>query len=246
MGNSSNLNTTATTWGTSTGQFANYASTVSNGGTNFLGTESTAIQGACTNRALAVRQTGSGGFDPGAAFVLQLLNTTNRFHFSLNLDCVTLNVKERATTWTIDYAVGANPTSFTAVTNVDDPRVFGATNVTVSFGTALDDQNQPVWIRIAALSVTTPSSGSRNIFGIDNFSLSWEQTSEALPIPPASLDISMFDGEAVLTWTNSTYYLQASGDLLGGFTNVPDATSPHTNVMQADQVFFRLVHTNAP
>lgn len=245
LGNSSNLNTTATSWGTATGQFGNYASTVSNAGTNFLGTESSSIQSACTNRALAVRQTGSGGFDPGAAFVLQLLNTTNRFHFSLNLDCVTLNVKERAATWTIDYSIGG-PTNFVPVASVEDPRVFGATNVSVSFGTALDDQTNSVWIRVAALSVTTPGSGSRNIFGIDNFSLAWEGPAEVPAILPVSLDISAIDGAAVLTWTNSIYDLQASGNLLDGFTNVPNATSPYTNSLQADQMFFRLVHTNAP
>ena len=194
---------------------------------------------------IALWRCGRARFDPGAAFVLQLLNTTNRFNFSLNLDCVTLNVKDRAATWTIDYAVGANPISFTAITNVDDPRVFGATNITVSFGTTLDDQDQPVWIRVAALSVTTPGSGSRNIFGIDNFSLSWESNAAIIAAPPTWLDLTTIDGAAVLTWTNSAFGLQASGNMLDGFTNLLTATSPHTNLMQGDQMFFRLIHTNA-
>src|SRR5579862_3533604 len=60
-----NYNAAGKTWGDIGGEFGNCASTVANSGTNFLGSESTTVQGNCTNRALAIRQTGSFG-DPGA------------------------------------------------------------------------------------------------------------------------------------------------------------------------------------
>jgi hypothetical protein len=244
VGTATTLTTNGTSWGTTTGQFANYASTVSNFETNFLGGELSAVQAACTNRAVGVRQTGATGMDPGAAFVLQLLNTTNRYNFKLNLDFLTLSVQGRFTTWTVDYAVGANPSTFTPVGTIDDPHVYGKTNVSFSFGSALDNQADPVWIRVAALTAAT-GSNNRDTVAIDNFSLGWEGFAPIVAPLPIALDIVTVDGNAVLTWTNSLYVLQGSGDFTGGFTNILTATSPHTNLMQGDQMFFRLVHTKA-
>jgi hypothetical protein len=73
--------TNTTTWGNTSGQFANYASTVNNG-TNLFGGESTAVQTACTNRGPGVRQTLTFG-DPGAAFVLQIQDTLGLANFEL-------------------------------------------------------------------------------------------------------------------------------------------------------------------
>jgi len=238
-GSDAGFTTNVTSWGTATGQFANYASTTSNNGTNFLGSEASTVQSGCTNRALAVRQVASGGFDPGAAFVLQLGNTTNRWNFQLALDFLTLYVKDRATVWTVDYAVGGSPTTFTPVGTFTDPRVFGKVTRTFSFGTALDNQSGPVWIRIAALSVSTPTNGVRNTFGIDNFSLSWE-AGEIGSVTAIPLQIQLAGPQVVLTWSNPNFALQAASDCSGGFTNVPEASSPYTNSILEPQKLFRL------
>jgi len=44
----------------------------------------------------------------------------------------------------------------------------------------------------------------------------------------------------VLNWTNTAFSLQAAPSLTGTFTNIPNATSPYTNVSAAGQLFFRL------
>lgn len=172
-------------WGESLGGFKNLASTISNAGTNFLGTEPGAIQNAATNRALGIRQTGALG-DPGAAFALRLANTHGFGNFQLNLDFLLLSVQGRVNVWAVDFGVspdGASPpTSFTPVitnayvalsTGSTPPGVFGVSNRTISFGNLLDNQPGPIWIRIVSLT-TSSMSGARATFGIDNVTLTYE------------------------------------------------------------------------
>ena len=229
------LTTNATSWGTLTGQFANYASTVSNNGTNLLGGESSTAQGTCTNRSLGVRQTGSFG-DPGAAFVLQLQNTRGFTGLQLSLDCNMLSVQTRSTTWTIDYGLGSDPTNFVALETYPDPGAFGTTVKTVSFPTALDDQGQNVWIRIAALESATGANRCDTI-GIDNVQLNYSAAAVVSPIP---LNIQLQGNKAVLTWSSSAFSLQAAPSAADTFTNVPGAASPYTNPITEPQMFFRL------
>jgi hypothetical protein len=228
------FNTNTISWGNSSGQFANYASTVNNG-TNFLGTENTATQNSCTNRALGLRQTSSFG-DPGGAFALQVQNTLGLAHFQLSVDLNMLSAQTRSNAWTIDYGIGSSPGAFTAIWTNADPGVFGSMTRTVSFGTALDNQSQNVWIRIAALEATA-GAGSRDTFGIDNFRLSYGPAGTVSPIP---LRIDLIGTNAVLTWSNSAFALESAPLVTGVFTNVPDATSPHTNALSGPQRFFRL------
>jgi uncharacterized repeat protein (TIGR03803 family) len=47
-------------------------------------------------------------------------------------------------------------------------------------------------------------------------------------------------GNLILTWANAAFSLQAAPGLAGNFTNIPNATSPYTNVPAAGQQFFRL------
>jgi hypothetical protein len=77
--------TSHTSWGNSTGAFGNYASMTNNAGMAFPGTEGTTSQSACLKRALGIRQTAAFG-DPGAAFVLNIANTTGMANFQLGLD----------------------------------------------------------------------------------------------------------------------------------------------------------------
>ena len=172
---------THTSWGTSTGAFGNYASTSNNAGVAFLGTESAATQSACTNRALGIRQTGPFG-DPGAAFVLNITNTSGMANFQLSLDFLMLSVQSRSNVWTLDYAVGNSPTQFTPLAAFADPGAFGGTHTNISFGTALDNQNQNVWMRVVALNASA-GSGNRDTFALDNFSLSWTTTGVSAGTP---------------------------------------------------------------
>jgi hypothetical protein len=226
--------TNTTTWGNTSGQFANYASTVNNG-TNLFGGESTAVQTACTNRGPGVRQTLTFG-DPGAAFVLQIQDTLGLANFELIVDLNMLSAQNRSNFWTIDYGFGNSPISFTPVWTNSDPSIFGAMTRTISFGNALDNQALPIWIRIVALDLST-GSGSRDTFGIDNFRLNYQASGSVAPIP---LGIQLIGTNTVLTWSNAAFNLQAAPLISGGYTNVPGATSPHTNPIVGPQQYFRL------
>ncbi len=225
--------TNSTSWGSTGGQFANYASTMNNG-TNLLGTENSAAQATFTNRCLGVRQSGSFG-DPGAAFVFRIANTLGFAQFKLAIDLNMLSVQGRSNSWTIDYGIGANPTQFTPVWLSPDPGAFGATTTMISFGADMDDQAQPVWIRIVTLSATA-GSGSRDTFGIDDFVLSYHPSGTAF----TPLHIGLSGTNVVLNWTNSGSELQAASTAAGIFTTVPGAMSPYTNPVSESQKFFRL------
>ena len=118
-----------------------------------------------TNRALGVKQTSATGYDPGAAFVFEINNTSGKTNLALNFLLQSLDDGiGRTTTWQVDYAIGDNPTTFIPVTTspsiITTGPTFSSTPVTVNFGNALDNQSGKVWIRIVTLSATT-GSGSR-------------------------------------------------------------------------------------
>ncbi|MFN3427085.1 MAG: Ig-like domain-containing protein [Candidatus Thermochlorobacter sp.] len=172
LGTAQTLTTTATAWNNTTGRFNNYASA------DALSSSATAAaQASATDRALGVRQTAAFG-DIGAAFVLQIANTTGKSNFTLSFKLQSLDISSpRTATWTVDYGFGATPTTFTPATTTPATLTTGGssftnTTVTVSFGTALDNQSGPVWIRIVTLSNTT-GSGNRPSTGIDDVQLSW-------------------------------------------------------------------------
>ncbi|HEX8657996.1 MAG TPA: hypothetical protein VF690_10695, partial [Hymenobacter sp.] len=137
-----------TTWGANGAGFKNFASA-----TGLTAAATQAEQTAATNRALGVRQTGNFG-DPGAAFVFQAANTTGKTDFALTFKLQSLdNTSPRTATWRVDYGTGAAPTSFTTVGtgNNTGGSTFANNTITVNFGTALDNQSGPVFIRIVAL-----------------------------------------------------------------------------------------------
>lgn len=176
----SNLGTTATfvnaatAWGNTAGQFQNSASA----NTPSASGDNSATQSGRSDRALAVRQVGTFG-DPGAAFILQIANTTgfNTFSLSFNLMQLDPATSGRTTTWNVDYGFGATPTSFTDATTSPASLtvtrgVWGTTNVTVNFGSALDNYSGNVWIRVATKSGST-GSGTRPVTAIDDWSLAF-------------------------------------------------------------------------
>jgi hypothetical protein len=168
--------TTHSTWGESTGGFKNFAS-ASTGSTS-----STVEQAAATDRALGVRQTGTFG-DPGASFNFQF-STSGLSVQSITIDLQLLNLQTRSTPWSIQYGIGANPTSFTTLASYVEPAAFGTTTFgfsSVELGEALTDQAQ-VWFRVAALSAAS-GSGNRDSIAIDNFSI----TTASIPEPSLAL-----------------------------------------------------------
>jgi len=234
------FNPTNTSWGTATGQFGNAAGTTSNSLAAATGNESSTVQATFTNRCPCIRQTGTFG-DPGAAFVFQIANTAGFTNLVFSLDLNLLRTNGYSTTWTIDYAVGNTPARFTTLGTYSDPGVFGATNESFALGNDADDQTNNVWIRVVALHAAT-GSGSRDTFGIDNFILNYAATTVKTPVSAIPLGIQTDGQNAVLTWTDATFALQAAPTPTGVFTNVTGATSPFTNALDAPATFFRLIH----
>lgn len=165
---------TTSTWGDGTGEFKNFAAASTGAGS------SVALQNAATDRALGVRQTGSFG-DPGAAFNFGFSSSGLSVQ-NITIDLQMLIVQDRSTVWSVQYGLGASPSSFTTLTTFSDPGTFGSTSLTIptaTIGTVLNNQAQ-AWFRVVALSATT-GSGSRDSFAIDNFTIT------AVPEPAAAV-----------------------------------------------------------
>jgi len=158
--------------------FKNYASgNVTNQGTPC------ATQQVATDRALGVRQIGNTStpkpnLDSGAAFVINLANTSHRHNFMLTFKLQSLDTSSpRTTKWIVDYGVGAAPSTFTPVTTspaslVTGNHIFSNTTVTATMPTAMDDKTTPVYIRVVTLEPST-GSGNRASTAIDDFGLTW-------------------------------------------------------------------------
>lgn len=182
---------TATSWATTTGHFRNAASA-----DGLTSGASATTQSGSTDRALAIRQTASFG-DAGAAFVLEIQDTLGFGNFSLSFKAQMLSVQDRSTTWTIDYRLGTSG-AFSSLGTYSDPGSFGSTLLSFN-STQLagwNDQPDPVYFRIAALSAATGTTGNRDTFGIDDFSLSFSAVQRAVP-----------DATSGATWVGSVFLM---------------------------------------
>jgi len=175
------LATAVTAWGETAGGFRNAASADVG-----VSSDTSAVQSSRSDRALAVRQSGSFG-DPGAAFELELANTSGRTGFGLAVKHQMLDVQPRSTTWTVQYSTSG--TSWANLGTYADPGTWGSTIGTYSFGSAIDDLSGPVYVRIAALAGSV-GSGSRDTYGIDDVTLTWTNaaaTTPSITVSPATL-----------------------------------------------------------
>ena len=195
-------------------------------------TTSAADQAAAPNRALAVRQV-SGfdptnlpnvGYDPGASFVFQAANTSQKTGFVLTFQLQSLdNTSARITTWRVDYAVGASPTSFTVPANVTGTlttggKTFTNNTITVNFGTALDNQAGPITIRLSALAATTGSQ-TRATTAIDDFKLTWNDVTASTPVLAVAPTALTFGSQNITTTSASQSYT-LTGTNIGNPTDV--------------------------
>ncbi len=250
LGTNANFPTAAKTWTDTTGEFGNCASTVANAGTNFIGNESTTLQGNCTNRALAIRQTGSFG-DPGAAFVLQITNTLGLSNLTFSVHLCTLRTNGYTTIWTNQYAVGNSPGSFTTLGSYTNSNTFGATTQTYNLGADANNTSSNVWIRIVALAPAT-GSGSRATFGIDNFTLTWATNGVPAGLPHIT-GLILTNGNVQIDFTGDTgdspsaFALQCVGrcaDSFGDTGATITQTSPGhfraVGAMNGSQQFYRI------
>lgn len=208
------------------GNFYNFASA-----TGMTGTENVATQNASTNRCVGIRQSGSYGdasSNPPSppCFLFSIAGTLGFVNFSMSLDLMMLSVQPRSTLWTIEYRIGTTG-AFTQIGSYPDPGAFGTTNFTYNFGSALDNINGTVEIRVAALNPST-GSGTRDSFGIDNFVLNWSNA----PTPPPTLSNITPNTGSPLGGTNVTI----TGTNLSGASVTFGGTSATNVTASATQI----------
>jgi len=163
------------------------------------------------DRALGIRQTGSFG-DPGAAFVLSLTNTEGFQDFQLSLEAQMLSVKNRSTSWTIDYRIGTEG-EFLVLGTYDDPEEWGVSKLTteselLNFRDDLNNQSEPVQIRVVALSDSS-NSNYRDTVAIDNFTLNYspvEDSANSEESAPRVLAIQRPDNTEEITTEETIIY----------------------------------------
>jgi hypothetical protein len=174
MGSSASFSTSKVSWSATTAGFRNVASA-----TGLTAGATVTDQDNSTNRALGMRQTSTMdiGGDPGAAYLFQLANTTGKSNLRLEFNLQSLDATSgRTTTWTVDYALGDNPTTFTTATATGTlttgANTFSNNLVTVNLPSAVSNQGQKVWIRIVARTATT-GGGNRATTAVDDVKFFW-------------------------------------------------------------------------
>lgn len=178
LGTTETFNTTISTW-TQTGEIASggFWNVASADGLS-SSSDSTAQNGSA-DRAIGFRQVSAGNLDPGAAVVLNIQNTSGLGNFVLSLDIQLLANNGRSTDLALDYRIG-DTGSFTTLTTYTDPNTFASATVSLDSTDlgAWNNQSSDIWFRITAVDAST-GSGSRDTFGIDDFSLTYS----AIPEP---------------------------------------------------------------
>jgi hypothetical protein len=109
--------------------------------------------------------------------------------------------------------------------------------------TALNDV-PAVYFRIvdaSDVSISSETVGTSGKIRIDDVEVS---AAIAPLVVPVALDIQISEGNAILSWADSTFSLQSAAATNGAFTNIPSATSPYTNSMTGPEMYFRLAQTN--
>jgi hypothetical protein len=61
-------------------------------------------------------------------------------------------------------------------------------------------------------------------------------------VPPIPLQITGGPNQVILTWTNAAFSLQSATNVTGPYVTINGATSPYTNSLGSQQLFFRLIN----
>jgi hypothetical protein len=139
LGTVAACNVTKTSWGNTSGGFKNCASAL-----GMSSSATTAQQDNASNRAIALRQTSTGGLDTGAAFVLHLANTIGKKNLQISFQLQSLDVNSaRTASWVIEYGLGETPSLFNQVpvtgNLITGNSQFGSQQVLVNFNNLLNN-----------------------------------------------------------------------------------------------------------
>ena len=168
---------TANAWNQTSGNFRNVASAKS----PLVSNSTSNNQFSSTDRALAVRPSGSFG-DPGASFVLQVQNTAGKKDFVLVLKHMIFDAQPRVSEYVVEYSKESDGNSnWVSIGSFSTSGSWGATDATYNFGSSIDNFNGTLWIRVRGEE--SSSSGSRDTYGIDDFVLTW---SDIIAVPTST------------------------------------------------------------
>ncbi|MBL7773871.1 MAG: Ig-like domain-containing protein [Chitinophagaceae bacterium] len=216
----SRFSSTKAAWSSTTRGFKNVASA-----DGLTSTATSGLQDSSVDRALAVRQVGASGWDDHDTLVsmsFNVANTNGLSAFSLQFKIMSLSTTaKRYNNWIVQYGLGATPSSFTTVTTTPTTITmdsnFTTVNVTAIFGANLDNQSQPVWIRICPLD-STLGTGNRPLVAIDDFSLSW--TGSAVNNTPQVLGYTPAPGTTNVPIATSNLLIDFDKNITLGTGNV--------------------------
>jgi hypothetical protein len=86
------------------------------------------------------------------------------------------------------------------------------------------------------------STADEGILTVSNLSVGLSFAAVTGIVLPAQLNIQLINNQAVLSWTDNTFLLQAAPAVTGTYTNVPGSSSPYTNAIGNPAKFYRLIH----
>jgi len=237
-------------WSSTTARYVNFAS----GNAPSTATDASTLQASNPDRALGVRQSGS-FVDPGACFLLEIANTSSMTAFSMSYKIQSLDITSpRTTTWTAQYAIGASPTSFTTISTspllaTTGGSTFTNTTFTATLPAGIENQAGPVYIRIIALTAST-GTGSRATSAIDDFSLSWTNSTVTPCADPTGLAAGNITATgADLSWNPQggntfEYAVNTSSAAPTGTGTAITGTTVSTSTLTASTVYYLHVRTD--
>lgn len=153
--------------------------------------------------------------------------------------------------WTNIYA-GVSETQPSAIAADNNGGVF-VTGYSVGIGTGADYATimySSAGVPMATNLYNSPQNGSDlanaiavgagGTLFVTGFSDGNYATIKYSVVQPISLNVQKATDQLVMTWTNADFVLQSAPAIIGPFTNIVCATSPHTNTIIGAQQFFRL------
>ena len=140
---------------------------------------------------------------------------------------------QAGTEYTLELSVAR-----TAFSNVRLTATLTGGSLNISFTT---NENYYAYHRFDSYGVRPVSlEGTADSFNFTQFRV--EVTTNAVVVPnPIPLNIQRSGTNVVLTWSDSTFKLQAAPVVTGSYTNVTSAASPYTTPIGAGQTYYRLI-----
>jgi hypothetical protein len=134
-----------------------------------------------------------------------------------------------------EWAFG-NLASYTSLTYTNWEGMFGGSGgggppSTLNRPTVLHLINDDIYLQVTMMTWGMGGTGG----------FSYERTTPHA-VSPIPLQITRGPNQVVLTWTNAAFNLQSATNVTGPYATISGATSPYTNSISNQKLFFRLIN----